>query len=69
MKSVGTVLHSIGPLFILRSKKVRIKDIGADAYIGEKKIGKVIELFGPVENPYVKIVSRKDIKDKKKFLG
>ncbi len=69
MKSVGGILYSIGPLFILRSKKVKIKDIGADAYIGDKKIGKVIELFGPVENPYVKIVSKRDLKDRKSFVG
>ena len=69
MKSVGRVLHSIGPLFILRSKKVKIRDIGVDAYVGDKRIGKVIELFGPVEDPYVKIVSRRDIKDRKSFVG
>jgi len=69
MKSVGRVLHSIGPLFVLRSKKVKIRDIGADVYIGDKRIGKVIELFGPVDDPYVKIVSRRDIKDRKSFVG
>ncbi|NPV50565.1 MAG: hypothetical protein HPY60_05140 [Candidatus Methanofastidiosum sp.] len=69
MKSVGRVLYSIGPLFILRSKKVKIRDIGAEAFIGEKKIGKVIELFGPVENPYIKIVSKRDLKDRKSFVG
>lgn len=69
MKSVGRVLHSIGPLFVLRSKKVKIRDIGADVYIGDNRIGKVIELFGPVEDPYVKIVSRRDLKDRKSFVG
>ncbi|KYC52938.1 MAG: H/ACA RNA-protein complex component Gar1 [Candidatus Methanofastidiosum methylothiophilum] len=69
MKSVGRVLHSIGPLFILKSKKVKIRDLGTDAYIGDRKIGKIIELFGPVDNPYVKIVTRKDIKDRKKLVG
>lgn len=69
MKSVGRVLHSIGPLFILKSKKVKVRDIGTDAYIGDRKIGKVIELFGPVDNPYVKIVTRKDVKDRKKLVG
>ncbi|KYC45627.1 MAG: H/ACA RNA-protein complex component Gar1 [Candidatus Methanofastidiosum methylothiophilum] len=69
MKSLGRVMHSIGPLFILRSKKIKIRDIGAEAYIGDKKIGKIIELFGPVDDPYVKIVSRRDLKDRKSFVG
>ena len=33
MKSIGRILHSIGPLFILRSKKVKIRDIGVEAYV------------------------------------
>ncbi len=69
MKPIGKVLHSIGPLFILRSNKIKIRDIGSDAFIKEKKIGKVIELFGPVKKPYIKVVSKKDIKDKKSFIG
>ena len=69
MKQIGRVLHSIGPLLILRSKKVKINDIGNDAYIDGKKIGKVIELFGPVNDPFVKIVSKNNIKDKKSLVG
>lgn len=69
MKHIGKVLHSIGPLFILRSKKIKIRDIGADAFIKDKKVGKVIELFGPINAPYVKIVSKKDIKERKSFIG
>lgn len=69
MKSIGRILHSIGPLFILRSKKVKISDIGVEAYVGDKKVGKIIELFGPVENPYIKIVARREIKNRNSFIG
>ncbi len=69
MKSIGRILHSIGPLFILRSKKVKIRDIGVEAYVGDKKVGKIIELFGPVGNPYIKIVARREIKNRNSFIG
>lgn len=69
MKSIGRILHSIGPLFILRSKKIKIRDIGVEAYVGDKKVGKIIELFGPVENPYIKIVATRGIKNRNSFVG
>ena len=66
MKRLGTVLHTIDNLLIVRADKTL--DIGnlnpnSPAVTKDmKKIGKIKELFGPVNAPYISIKIFKEIK-------
>lgn len=59
MKRLGTVLHTIDNLLIVRADKTLKPDaLSARATVvtkGMKKIGRLEEPFGPVKNPYVSI--------------
>ncbi len=67
MKRLGTVLHTINHLLIVRAdKKLEIKSIYSNSLVvtkSMKKIGKIKELFGPEKNPYISIKLFKEIKD------
>ncbi len=59
MKRLGTVLHIVDNLLIVRAdKKIEEGILNTSLAVltkGMKKIGKINELFGPVGNPYVSI--------------
>ncbi|VVB84859.1 Gar1/Naf1 RNA binding region [uncultured archaeon] len=65
MKRLGTVLHIINNLLIVRADKTLEKGVSFQNSIvttkGMKKIGKIKELFGPVNNPYYSINIFKNI--------
>lgn len=61
MKRLGTILHIVDNLLIVRADKTL--ETGAlnlkSAVVTKnmKKLGKIKELFGPVKNPYISIKS------------
>ncbi len=58
MKRLGTVLHTIDNLLIVRADKTLKKDAFTNAMVitkSMKKIGRIKELFGPVNAPYISI--------------
>ncbi len=65
MKRLGTVLHSIDNLLIVRADKTFEKGVSFQNSIVTtkkmKKIGKIKELFGPVNNPYFSIKIFKEL--------
>ncbi|VVB94481.1 Gar1/Naf1 RNA binding region [uncultured archaeon] len=66
MKRLGTVLHTIDNLLIVRADKtLATGNLTPDSVVatkGMKKIGKIKELFGPEKNPYISIKIFKEIK-------
>lgn len=67
MKRLGTVLHSIDNMLIVRADKtLELNNLYPNSLVitkTMKKIGKVKELFGPEKNPYISIKLFNDIKD------
>lgn len=65
MKRLGTVLHIIDNMLIVRSDKTLEKGVSfEDSTVITKKmkrIGKVKELFGPVNSPYFSIRIFKEV--------
>ena len=65
MKRLGTVLHDIYNLLIVRADKTLEKgDWFQNSVVTTKKmkkIGRIQELFGPVNNPYFSIKIFKEI--------
>ncbi len=58
MKRLGTVLHTIDNLLIVRADKtLKVEAFTAATVITKrmKKIGKIKEIFGPVNAPYISI--------------
>ncbi len=67
MKRLGTVLHSIDNMLIVRADKtLELNNLYPNSLVitkTMKKIGKVKELFGPEKNPYISIKLFNEIKD------
>ena len=67
MKRLGTVLHAIDNILIVRADKtLDLGSLNANSMIVTKtlrKFGKVKELFGPEKNPYISVRLFKDIKE------
>ncbi len=65
MKRLGTVLHIIDNLLIVRADKTLEKGISfQNSTVVTKKmnrIGRIKELFGPVNNPYFSIKIFKEV--------
>ncbi len=65
MKRLGTVLHNVDNLLIVRADKTFEKGVSFQNSIvmtkKMKKIGKIKELFGPVNNPYFSIKIFKEL--------
>ncbi len=66
MKRLGTVLHTIDNLLIVRADKtLDTGNLNPDSTVvtkSMKKLGKIKELFGPEKNPYISIKIFKEIK-------
>jgi len=66
LKRLGTVLHIIDDMLVIRADKtLKTGELFANLMVitkGMKKIGKIKELFGPVNAPYISIKIFKDIK-------
>ncbi len=52
------ILHKTPKGFLIGRGNVRV---GLDVYFKHKKIGKIVDIFGPVNYPYVKIKPYKNI--------
>ncbi len=67
MKRLGTVLHTIDNILIVRADKtLDLGTLNPNSMIVTKtlrKLGKVKELFGPEKNPYISVRLFKDIKE------
>ncbi len=67
MKRLGTVLHTIDNLLIVRADKTldtgNLNPYSMVVTKGMKKLGRIQELFGPEKNPYISIKIFKEIKD------
>lgn len=52
---LGTVLHVMGRMLIVRGGKQKVKKVINATVVTEdkQKIGKVYDIFGPVDRPYV----------------
>ncbi len=65
LKRLGTILHNIDNLLIVRADKTFEKSVPFQNSIVTtkkmKKIGKIKELFGPVNNPYFSIKIFKEL--------
>lgn len=58
MKRLGTVLHTVDNLLIVRADKTLKVDAFTAATVitkNMKKIGRIKEIFGPVNAPYISI--------------
>jgi RNA-binding protein len=66
LKRLGTVLHAVDNLLIIRADKtLESSSLYPNSMVVTKtmrKIGKVKELFGPEKNPYISIKLFKEIK-------
>jgi RNA-binding protein len=66
LKRLGTVLHAIDNLLIVRADKtLDTGNLNPDSMVvtkSMKKLGKIKELFGPEKNPYISIKIFKEIK-------
>lgn len=67
MKRLGTVLHAIDNILIVRADKtLDLGILNPNSMVVTttlRKLGKVKELFGPEKNPYISIRLFKDIKE------
>ncbi|MFZ3383063.1 MAG: Gar1/Naf1 family protein [Candidatus Methanoperedens sp.] len=67
MKRLGTVLHAIDKLLIVRADKtLESNSLYPNSMVitkTMKRIGRVKELFGPEKNPYISIRLFNEIKD------
>ena len=56
-RSLGTVLHILDNKLIFKCGKLNVKRIVGSIVVteGKRKIGKVYDIFGPVNRPYVGI--------------
>ncbi len=66
MKRLGTVLHTIDNLLIVRADKtLDTGTLNPNSMVvtkSMKKLGKIKELFGPEKNPYISIKIFNEIK-------
>jgi RNA-binding protein len=66
LKRLGTVLHTIDNLLIVRADKTfeigALKTSSMVITKHTKKVGRINELFGPVINPYISVKIIKEIK-------
>jgi len=65
LKRLGTVLHTIDNLLIVRADKTLKKDAFTNAMVitkSMKRIGRIKELFGPVNAPYISIAIFRETK-------
>jgi len=66
LKRLGTVLHTVDNLLVVRADKTVNAGVLTGAAVitrSMKKIGKIKEFFGPVKSPYISIKIFKEIKD------
>lgn len=56
-RGLGTVLHSMNKKLVVRGGKQKVKRVLNAVAVTEdkRKIGKVYDIFGPVDRPYVAI--------------
>jgi len=65
LKRLGTVLHTIDNLLIVRADKTLKKDAFTNTMVitkSMKRIGRIKELFGPVNAPYISIAIFRETK-------
>lgn len=64
---IGKGMHIIGKCLITKSKDIKPKHMGNLVCDEQnKKIGRIIDIFGNIEEPYVKILIKKK---NEKLLG
>jgi RNA-binding protein len=67
LKELGTVLHILDNKLIVRGErmKLKIKKITNSVVMTreKRKVGKVYDVFGPVNAPYVGVKAFKDVKE------
>jgi len=65
LKRLGAILHIVDNLLIVRADKtIKLGDLRQSSVVFTKKmkkIGKIKELFGPVDSPYISIKIFKEI--------
>lgn len=64
-KRLGTVLHVVDKMLIVRGDRVKVEEVINSIVMIENKgkIGKVYDIFGPVNHPYVSIKTFGDLKE------
>jgi RNA-binding protein len=67
MDRLGTIIHVSGNRKLILRTKVKIKT-GVQVFDEElRPVGKIVDVFGPVNNPYVSIETTVD--EPKNFVG
>ncbi|MBN1762464.1 MAG: H/ACA RNA-protein complex protein Gar1 [Methanomicrobia archaeon] len=56
-RGLGTVLHVMDKMLIVRGGKQKVKKVLNSTVVtaDKRKIGKVYDIFGPVDRPYVTV--------------
>lgn len=65
LRGLGTVLHIMGNILIAKGGRIKVERIINSVVMTEKrrKIGKVYDVFGPVNRPYIGIKAFKGVKE------
>jgi RNA-binding protein len=64
-RKLGTVLHLVDKKLIVRGGRLRVEGVINSIVMSEnkRKIGRVYDIFGPVNRPYVSIKIHEGIKE------
>lgn len=65
LRGLGTVLHIMGNILIAKGGRIKVERIINSVVMTEKrrKIGKVYDVFGPVNRPYIGITAFEGVKE------
>lgn len=65
LRGLGTVLHIVDHKLIVRGEGIKAERLINSTVMteGKRKIGKVYDVFGPVDRPYLSIKAFGDIKE------
>ncbi|MGD2247316.1 MAG: H/ACA RNA-protein complex protein Gar1 [Candidatus Methanofastidiosia archaeon] len=69
MREIGDVVSRFNRFIVCRCTKNAKSFLGKTAYSEQKKpVGMVVDIFGPVERPYLKILRKNGEKAEKLYL-
>ncbi len=65
LRALGTVLHIVGHKLIVRGARVKVEHIlnSVVMTVDNRKIGRVYDIFGPVDQPYISITIFKGVNE------
>jgi len=65
LRALGTVLHIVDHKLIVRGARVKVEHIlnSVVMTVDNRKIGRVYDIFGPVDQPYISITIFKGVNE------